>query len=349
VSRHAPALWISTAETDPSCTCTRHPDLATDQAPSGFHNYLDEFLSAIKVFGYLEKPVFHELARHLQTRRLVAGDTLNLDQDKSFYIVVDGSVQVFAKTSTPEKNLDAYDDEDDNGFQLLNNVESGGTLSSLFTILSLFTEDVKLRYEEEGKVSSRESQHLHHDVTDFELDGSQLPAKATLSPRGTTASDYARKHSFSSGQVRPLNASSLSSSATSSTLGSESPLDSPTTVSGPATEPNSPQTITDKSLHHAPLDYSTSAPTTPGLSDSPQTGLPSFDFGSGGGSAYKASYQSRMKRDGPTSSSQESREATIARAATDTTLAVIPAEAFRRLTKKFPNAAAHIVQGNVRG
>jgi lysophospholipid hydrolase len=37
---------------------------------------------------------------------------------------------------------------------------------------------------------------------------------------------------------------------------------------------------------------------------------------------------------------EEKREGTIARATVDTTLAVIPAEAFRRLTKKFPNAAA---------
>ena len=35
---------------------------------------------------------------------------------------------------------EAFNDEDDtNGFQLLNEVESGGTLSSLFTILRLFT------------------------------------------------------------------------------------------------------------------------------------------------------------------------------------------------------------------
>jgi hypothetical protein len=33
------------------------------------------------------------------------------------------------------------------------------------------------------------------------------------------------------------------------------------------------------------------------------------------------------------------------RAVNDTTLAVIPAEAFGRLTKKFPKASAHIVQG----
>lgn len=69
-----------------------HPDVATEEAQgNGYNNYLDEFLSAIKVFGYLEKPVFHELARHLQTRRLIAGDTLSLDSDHSFYIVVDVS------------------------------------------------------------------------------------------------------------------------------------------------------------------------------------------------------------------------------------------------------------------
>jgi lysophospholipid hydrolase len=35
---------------------------------------------------------------------------------------------------------------------------------------------------------------------------------------------------------------------------------------------------------------------------------------------------------------------TIARATVDTTLAVIPAEAFRKLTRKFPKASGTIVQ-----
>ena len=57
-------------------------------------------VSAIKVFGYLEKPVFHELARHLQTRRLIAGDTLSLESDHSFYIVVDGTMQVYVPSDS---------------------------------------------------------------------------------------------------------------------------------------------------------------------------------------------------------------------------------------------------------
>lgn len=35
-----------------------HPDVhSTDVPPTMFHNYLDEFLQAIRVFGFLEKPV----------------------------------------------------------------------------------------------------------------------------------------------------------------------------------------------------------------------------------------------------------------------------------------------------
>ena len=60
---------------------------------SAFHNYLDDFLSAIRIFGYLEKPVFHELSRHLQTRRLAAGETLEIGGG-DFWCVVEGKVQV---------------------------------------------------------------------------------------------------------------------------------------------------------------------------------------------------------------------------------------------------------------
>lgn len=35
-----------------------HPDVHSDDVPpTMFHNYLDEFLQAIRVFGFLEKPV----------------------------------------------------------------------------------------------------------------------------------------------------------------------------------------------------------------------------------------------------------------------------------------------------
>ena len=120
-----------------------HPaDLPSEEAPethdyddrASFSSYLDEFLQAIRVFGFLERPVFHELTRYLQTRRLLAGDEIELSAETSFYIVIEGHVQVFAHIP----HSDAVPE-----YQLVNEVRRGGTLSSLFTILRLFTEHVE--------------------------------------------------------------------------------------------------------------------------------------------------------------------------------------------------------------
>ncbi|KAK5271991.1 phosphatidylcholine and lysophosphatidylcholine phospholipase, partial [Exophiala xenobiotica] len=74
------------------------PDTQEGDSKPGLSNYLDEFLSAIKVFGYLERPVFHELTRTMQTRKLIAGETLLLEEEKGFCLVVDGLVQIFVKS-----------------------------------------------------------------------------------------------------------------------------------------------------------------------------------------------------------------------------------------------------------
>ena len=85
---------------------TDFPDLGLGLGEGGerrtpaFHNYLDDFLSAIRIFGYLEKPVFHELSRHLQTRRLAAGETLEIGNG-DFWCVVEGKVQVVSIESAP--------------------------------------------------------------------------------------------------------------------------------------------------------------------------------------------------------------------------------------------------------
>ncbi|GAA6007388.1 hypothetical protein JCM10207_006324 [Rhodosporidiobolus poonsookiae] len=344
-----------------------HPDLATDQTPSGFHNYLDEFLSAIKVFGYLEKPVFHELARHLQTRRLVAGDTLDLAHDKSFYIVVDGKVEVYAHHETGEEAYEeaGADDGSEPGrrWQLLNCVESGGTLSSLFTILSLFTEDVKLRYEEDAPLSASatEADTDDPDVAAFDLDATGAGGRKPVRPRfpgwSSRNSHRLNEEDEDDGQATeserdlaeggdesevltlsphddPLRPSDSRSAATSPTLRSPAP----------STHPNDPEaSFFSPSLTTAsPAPLHSSLPTSRRASLSAAATRPAL-----AASLSHRSTASRRPRGsgkkGPFASGRKE-EATVARAATDTTLAVIPAEAFRRLTKKFPNAAAHIVQ-----
>ncbi|KAG7099787.1 hypothetical protein E1B28_001599 [Marasmius oreades] len=258
-----------------------HPDVNTDPPPS-FHNYLDDFLQAVRVFGFLEKPVFHELARHLQTRRLIAGDSISLGQDKSFYCVIDGTVQVYAQTGKPaDEKHGAWDNEDMNGFQLLNEVGSGGTLSSLFTILSLFTEDVKMSWQD-GPVESSpyasgiESPFLarnraNSDVSQLELEQQQTP---NLSRR------------------RGSSGSSIASTVHATTLKNFN-------VTPSARSGISPPLLEEDLVPESPR---------------------------------------------PQSEYEQRHNDLVARASEDTTLAVIPAEAFRRLTKKYPKATGHIVQ-----
>jgi predicted acylesterase/phospholipase RssA/CRP-like cAMP-binding protein len=252
------------------------PDSQEGDSKPGFSNYLDEFLSAIKVFGYLERPVFHELTRSMQTRKLLAGETLMLEEEKGFCIVVDGLVQVFVKSNReqhgPASNYSggAFHDEEEGseaagGYQLLTEVKNGAPMSSLFTILSLFTEDIKLRHEDEDDMSTSSSTM-------------NLPELA-MTHRGSVPidlnSDVPMRDSFHPGDGLRL----------------------------PSVSPLSLDDDDDHDRQRRP-----NRPT--------------------------------MKR--PRSKSVH--PDILARATVDTTIAVIPASAFKRLTRMFPKASAHIVQ-----
>jgi lysophospholipid hydrolase len=222
--------------------------------------------------------VFHELARHLQTRRLIAGDSISLDQDKSFYCVVDGMVQVFAQTGKePEEPIGIWGDEDMNGYQLLNEVGSGGTLSSLFTILSLFTEDVKMSWQDDPE-----------EVESLFDEGISMPKRNRAERANSDVSQL---------DLRTRTRRSSTSSSTSTVH---------------------PEMLPTRAGSMSPLfvDEQESARPPPPISRPPLPSRPA--------SIHRG---------------------VVARATEDTTLAVIPAEAFRRLTKKFPKATGHIVQG----
>jgi len=233
--------------------------------------------------------VFHELARHLQTRRLIAGDTLSLDEDRSFYCVIDGVVQVYAPSGKPtEFRSGSWDNEGINGYELMNEVGSGGTLSSLFTILSLFTEDVKISWQNSGLT--------HGDEDDPALNVLSVPHPG----RGKRAnSDVSQldldRHTHGIEAARKRSSSVSSSSST--------------------IHPRELKSPTPFASRYAERPTTTTTPTNLRSQRRASAHLTQIHHG------------------------------TVARATEDTTLAVIPAEAFRRLTKKFPNASAHIVQG----
>ncbi|KOS21552.1 Lysophospholipase NTE1 [Escovopsis weberi] len=274
------------------------PDTHEGGIKSGLSNYLDEFLSAIKIFGYLERSVFHELTRSMQTRKLIAGETINLGDEKGFCIVVDGLVEIFVKSGrnprysardhsrTPAQ--DSSDDEDalpgQQKYQLLTEVRNGAPMSSLFSIMSLFTEDVKLKHNEDES-----------PIPSSRVNGNGRPAPQR---------DFDDRES---------------SHATAS-VSDNHPADDTTSL-----DPSS--------RHEDGVRFASSRePTTP-------VAIPP------------------MYLDGPTSSlphrlrpgmpnrlmSSSAHPDIIARATVDTTIAIIPASAFRRLIKIYPKATAHIV------
>ncbi|KAG8896741.1 phosphatidylcholine and lysophosphatidylcholine phospholipase, partial [Tulasnella sp. 403] len=279
-----------------------HPDVQGEEEPTTFHGYLDEFLAAVRIFGFLEKPVFHELARHLQTRRLIAGDSLALDQDQNFYCVIEGLVQVYAPSGRPtdDRDDDAWAEEEMNGYQLLNEVGSGGTLSSLFTILSLFTENVRLSWRDDKAESSS-------------------PGDASDAGSHSTGRQPRSRLRRSNSDVSNLDLRTSVTATTPQEQTRPAPLASPLSfISG-----SRQQGVTTPMLGAYP--FSPSQVTTPGTD---RTFSPS----------------SPIRREHPPFGASHLRRGLVARAAHDSTLAVIPAEAFRRVTKKFPKASAHIIQ-----
>lgn len=182
-------------------------------------------------------------------------------------------VQVYTQESS-DSNAGSVSWDDDGpreNLQLLNEVGAGGTLSSLFTILSLFTEDVQISWP---------------DVAP-----SVLPSEPPNSP--PVRNPYTRGES----DVSHLNLDG--SNAIRSRFGRRSSVAS--------------------TVHAGDFTASPSGRTASPLPLPPQAAVP---------------------RD-----SLAHRRGVVARAAEDSTLAVIPAEVFHRLTKKFPKATSHIVQG----
>ncbi|RMZ84128.1 hypothetical protein DV738_g687, partial [Chaetothyriales sp. CBS 135597] len=249
------------------------PDSQDGDSKPGLSNYLDEFFSAIKVFGYLERHVFHELTRTMQTRKLMAGETLLLEEEKGFSLVVDGVVQIFVKSLRLDaSDLNASCDSEDSyregnqGYQLLTEVKNGASMSSLFSILSLFTEDVRLRHDDSSI----------RPGTGVSLTPESTAATPAMTNPPTPAFPSAESGLFSDGYGNAMN---------------------------------------------------------PRLARVPPLSLePAFD-------EQTAAKEGRKPR-----RRESAHPDLVARATVDSTIAIIPASAFRRLTRVYPRATAHIVQ-----
>lgn len=189
---------------------------------------------------------------------------------------------MFARTGQNTRLHGSWDDEDMNGYQLINEVGSGGTLSSLFSILSLFTDEVKLSWQDSMELPTSKSTE---QITPPRL----TRVRRADSDVSQIALEADPEHASLRGRGRGDSVSSSGSTA--------HPL-----------EMMSPPT--DRAELDRPFRLNASEAHSFVRSDSPQL-----------------------------------HHGIVGRATEDSTLAVIPAEAFRRVTKKFPKATSHIVQG----
>ena len=207
--------------------------------------------------------------------------------------MVDGLVQIFGKSSRTAHCAnneawrtgggEAYSDEEERlegehqGYQLLTEVKNGAPMSSLFSILSLFTEDVKLRHD------------------NFEEPG--LPSSA-----------------FRSGPAAGISPHFPSSPTKASTNGDFPPI-----------------------AHQGHLPTPTSGNDLPSI--------PHLSLDTNSSSHHQQKSRHNSFHDSRHSSENKSVHPDIvARATVDTTIAIIPATAFHRLTRVYPKATAHIVQ-----
>ncbi len=241
----------------------------------------------------------------MQTRKLIAGETLLLEEEKGFCLVVDGLVQIFVKSTRDENTSDGrfwtnggdgFDDEGEHsdgehqGYQLLTEVKNGAPMSSLFSVLSLFTEDVKLRH-------------------DLDHDGGPISS--------------ASSHGFSG--MTPSN-------------GPGSPQSYfPETSTQLETDRHRSRAISEAASHN-PTPPNGHLPAVPPLSLDPTSNLTS-----------KQQYARGLDHDrsgarGKPDQRKSVHPDIVARATVDTTIAIIPATAFHRLTRVYPKATAHIVQ-----
>ena len=253
----------------------------------------------VLICDVVERSVFHELTRTMQTRKLIAGETLLLEEEKGFCLVVDGMVQIFVKSTRDKSYTDGTswtddkgaDDEGEHsegehqGYQLLTEVKNGAPMSSLFSVLSLFTQDVKLRHDHDQEHERPSSNNLSR----------RFPSLTPLSA-SECHSCLSENHTHSSVSPNHSRAASDTARDTSDLHNGHLPAVPPLSLD-PLSKPHA------RSCDH---DRTSTRPRLEG----------------------RKSVHPDI----------------VARATVDTTIAIIPATAFHRLTQVYPKATAHIVQ-----
>ena len=232
-----------------------------------------------------------------------------------------------------------------NGYHLLNEVSTGGTLSSLFSILSLFTEDIKLAYTPPEEDESDHGEVVDGLMPNNDSDHDLLSAER-LRNKSRANSDVSQLDDDAMGQ-RLDSPQSMSPTSSETGRGRSSSVGTRrSTVRQGSRSPHVADTIHTQSSSSLPV----SAASSPVLGASSKMGVHATTQkaaelpGPSRGSVRNEKRFEKLRPAADIGAGSKALKGTIARATVDTTLAVIPAKAFIKLTKKHPKASGTVVQ-----
>lgn len=143
----------NTAQTEPPIEPPTTPDSDSSDSDSDSESQkIDSPLSDFKLFGFMDRPVVELLSAHVRSRQCKPGEIiLEMDWegrvDRSLYIVQSGQVElcVWSGDRSEDENavvsaINDLADKRKDSKQITHLVGPGGTVSSLFSILSVFAD-----------------------------------------------------------------------------------------------------------------------------------------------------------------------------------------------------------------
>lgn len=340
-------------------------------------SYLDQFLSAIRIFGYLEKPVFHDLTKNMKTQKLDEGEILLLDNSVGFAIVVEGTLDIYHEVEE-KGNMNDIDGDfmvDDN--------------QSIYSILKRKKKKYSTSRHGQYNNNSDPGHYNGHNVNGEDEDDDDGILQMRSSSRNQNIPSFDAIESSSSDEESDINDGDSESESESddestgfirlkdglgkfqllNTVKAGNPVSSLVNILNLFTSANDNVTSPSRtgrmdSNYTNPVERPTSK-----LSTSIEESAMRLELGKYSLSPTEASYRSTSnpsnnfsKDNDPLSKSISGPDAVttpslpplnnrafvipkvVARAATDCTIAIIPPQAFAKLKAKYPRSASHIIQ-----
>ncbi|CCH61514.1 hypothetical protein TBLA_0E04620 [Henningerozyma blattae CBS 6284] len=278
-------------------------------------SYLEKFLRGIKIFGYLEKPVFNSLIKNIKTQKLSDGELLIIDDSSGFIILIEGTLQLYHRAMTTTATTTPTTRSPSSSAISLNSSQSDVESSVLNSSHSDRPFDSDSDWDSDVDIHSDSMEDEEVDSTfeneDFIYLKNNLGKYQLL--------NIVKNGSPVSSLVNILNLFTDSSSSTTATTANSSPSVSPTT---------SNINIESERMNLNDKNITSNVSTNNRKSSTPLSNVYSFD--------HKNSDDFQFLYPQPSN--------VIARAATDCTIAIIPSQAFKNLTSNYPKSSSHIIQ-----